>query len=43
MKKRLVALVLCIVMMFSLVSVQAFADTGSDGSVSVTTTAKKLR
>lgn len=42
MKKRLVALVLCIVMMFSLVSVQAFADTGSDGSVSVTTTAKKV-
>lgn len=29
-------------MMFSLVSVQAFADTGSDGSVSVTTTAKKV-
>lgn len=42
MKKRLVVLVLCIVMMFSLVSVQAFADTGSDGSVSVTTTAKKV-
>ena len=42
MKKRLVALVLCIVMMFSLVSVQAFADTGSDGSVSDTTTAKKV-
>lgn len=42
MKKRLVALVLCIVMMFSLVSVQAFADTGSDGSVSVTTTSKKV-
>ena len=41
-EKRLVALVLCIVMMFSLVSVQAFADTGSDGSVSVTTTAKKV-